>query len=229
MKRLAIGKGQRPGIRLNTNGIETRRNILHMAALLFSKNGYAGTSFREITRESNTDLGSLVYHFGVKENLFFEAVSTFFPTRERFEEIVEPLEACGAESSPEEVKAAVARMVSAYLKEIHCSRKASFLPRFYARMMLDATPETDRLLKDRMAPVREKVLAFAKRVNPKLDDGQAKAWRRCLFAQMEYTIFSDKDVLEEFGIRSFKPDAVDAIAGSIAENSCLLLRLSSKG
>ena len=98
------------------------------------------------------------------------------------------------------------------------------MPKFYARMMLDATPETDRLLKDRMEPVRRKILAFAQRVSPKLSEEHAKAWRRCLESQINYTMFSADQVLEEFKLRSFKPDAIDTIAHSIAEISYPLLQ-----
>ena len=224
MKKLQQGKGQRSGIRFNTNGIETRKNILHTAGELFTIYGYAGTSFRDITKESNIGLGSLVYHFGVKENLFLATVSTFFPTQERFDEISASMETCDAQSGKDEVIEAVFEMVSTYLKEIHCNRRASFMPKFYARMMLDATPETERLLKDRMEPARNKILAFAKRVSPKLTDEQAMAWRRCLESQINYTMFSAQQVLDEFKVKSFKPDAIDVIARSIAEISYPLLQ-----
>ena len=223
MKKLPIGKGQRLGIRFNTNGIETRKNILHTAGRLFSEYGYAGTSFRDITRESKIGLGSLVYHFGVKENLILATVSSFFPTRERFEEIVEPLERCEAGSGKEEIVNAVAAVVAAYLREIHCNRRASFMSKFYARMMLDATPETAGLLNDRMEPARKKILEFAKRMNPALSDEQAQTWRRCLLSQIDYTMFAEAEVLAEFKIRSFKPETIEVIAGSIAEISYPLL------
>lgn len=223
MKKLTIGKGQRPGIRLNANGIVTRKSIMQTAGQLFSEFGYAGTSFRDITRESEIGLGSLVYHFGVKENLFLATVSTFFPTRERFEEIVDPLENCGPESTKEAIVEAVSAMVAAFLKEIHCNRRASFLAKFYARLMLDSTPEAAQVVDDRLAPVREKTLAFATRVNPALTEEQAKAWRRCIFSQIEYTMFSSKEVLEDFKLRSFKPEAIDTIAKVIAETSYPLL------
>ncbi len=224
MKKLQQGKGQRPGIRLNANGIETRKNILLTAGELFTKYGYAGTSFRDITKESNIGLGSLVYHFGVKENLFLSTVSTFFPTQERFDEISASMETCDANSGRDEVINAIFETVATYLKEIHCNRRAAFMPKFYARMMLDATPETERLLKDRMEPVRKKILAFALRVSPKLSEEQAMAWRRCLESQINYTMFSADQVLEEFKLRSFKPDAIDTIARSIAVISYPLLQ-----
>ena len=224
MKKLSIGKGQRPGIRLNANGIVTRKSIMLTAGQLFSDFGYAGTSFRDITRQSEIGLGSLVYHFGVKENLFLATVSTFFPTRERFEEIADPLESCGPESSKEEIIAAVTAVATAFLKEMHCNRRASFLAKFYARLMLDSTPEAAQVVNDRLAPIREKTLAFATRVNPALTAEQAKAWRRCIFSQIEYTMFSEKAVLEDFQLRSFKPEAIDAIAKTIAETSYPLLQ-----
>jgi AcrR family transcriptional regulator len=224
MKKLQQGKGQRPGIRFNVNGIETRKNILHTAGELFSVYGYAGTSFRDITGKSGVGLGSLVYHFGVKENLFLATVSAYFPTQERFEEIVDPLDAVTAQSSKDEVINAVAAVTGTFLKDIHCSRKASFMAKFYARMMLDATPETDRLLKERMAPARQKLLDFAKRVNPALSEEQALAWRRCLVSQIDYTLFCTDAVLAEFKLHSFKPDAIDIIARNMAEISYPLLQ-----
>ncbi|MBQ6596784.1 MAG: hypothetical protein IJH79_04445 [Lentisphaeria bacterium] len=75
-----------------------------------------------------------------------------------------------------------------------------------------------------MEPVRKKILAFALRVSPKLSEEQAMAWRRCLESQINYTMFSADQVLDEFKLRSFKPDAIDKIARSIAEISYPLLQ-----
>ncbi len=223
MKNLTRGKGQRPGIRFNSNGVETRKNILHTTGMLFSVHGYAGTSFRDITRASKIGLGSLVYHFGVKENLFYATVSNFFPTEARMLEIVEPLTHCTAESTKEEINEAVFKTVSSYLKDMHCNRKASFMAKFVARLKLDATPETRRLLEERTVAARMEVISFAKRVNPALSDEQAMAWRRCLVSQVDYTLFNDKEVLAEFKLRSFTPAAIETIARSIAEISYPLL------
>lgn len=223
MKKLTKGKGQRPGIRFNSNGIETRKNILHTAAMLFSQYGYAGTSFRDITKASKIGLGFLVYHFGIKENLFVATVSYFFPTAERLLEIVEPLDTCDEKSSRADVVNAVYAVTSSYLKEIHCNRRAAFMAKFSARMMLDATPDTRRILDERMEPARAKFIEFAKRVNSELTDEQAGAWKRCLLSQIEYTLFSDKAVLTEFNLRSFTPLAIESIARSIADTSYPLL------
>lgn len=225
MKKLAKGKGQRPGIRFNINGIETRKNILRTAALLFSLRGYAGTSFRDITKASKIGLGSLVYHFGVKENLYAATVSQFYPTAERLMEIVSPLSTANAGSSRKELQQAIYAALVGYLKEIHCNKKASFLARFCARLLVDSSPEVQRLLDERLEPARAKINEFALRVNPRLTKEQAYAFRRCIIAQIQYTLVSEKAVLAEFKLKSYTPDAIESIAESIAETSYPLLLL----
>ncbi|MBO7147026.1 MAG: TetR/AcrR family transcriptional regulator [Lentisphaeria bacterium] len=223
MKKVAKGKGQRPGIRFNVNGIETRKNILHTAAMLFSSQGYAGTSFRDITKASKIGLGSLIYHFGVKENLFNATVSYFFPTAERFLELVSPLEACNADSSAEEIVTAIKEMVAGYLKEIHCNRKASFMNRLFVRLMIEGTTESAKIASERLEPARDRMTEFAKRVNPELTEVQALAWRRCLLGQIQFTMISSKKVLSEFDVRNFAPDTINTIAENIATTCYPLL------
>ncbi len=225
MKKLAKGKGQRPGIRFNINGIETRKNILRTAAQLFSQHGYSGTSFRDITRASKIGLGSLVYHFGVKENLYAATVSHFYPSAEKLMEIVSPLEQAGARSSRKEILAAVSETVFGYLREIHCNKKVSFLARFCARLLVDGSAEVQKILDERQDPARNKLNEFARKVNPKLTKEQAYAFRRCLLAQIQYTLVSEKAVLGEFKLKSYTPEAVLSIAGSIAETAYPLLQL----
>ncbi len=225
MKKLTKGKGQRPGIRFNINGIETRKNILRTAALLFSQRGYSGTSFRDITRASKIGLGSLVYHFGVKENLYAATVAHFYPSAEKLMEIVEPLGRVHARSSRKEILEAIGEALAGYLREIHCNKKASFLARFCARLLIDSSPEVQRLLEERQEPVRIKLNEFALRVNPKLTKEQAYAFRRCIVAQIQYTLVSEKAVLAEFKLKSYTPEAIGSIARSIAETSYPLLYL----
>ncbi|OQA85474.1 MAG: putative HTH-type transcriptional regulator YttP [Lentisphaerae bacterium ADurb.Bin242] len=225
MKKLTKGKGQRPGIRFNINGIETRKNILRTAALLFSQRGYSGTSFRDITRASKIGLGSLVYHFGVKENLYAATVAHFYPSTEKLMEIVEALGRVHARSSRKEILEAIGEALAGYLREIHCNKKASFLARFCARLLIDSSPEVQRLLEERQEPVRIKLNEFALRVNPKLTKEQAYAFRRCIVAQIQYTLVSEKAVLAEFKLKSYTPEAIGSIARSIAETSYPLLHL----
>lgn len=224
MKKLNIGKGQRPGLRFNANGIETRKNILKAAAKLFAERGYDGTSFRDITEASGIGLGSLVYHFGVKHNLYLETLNAFLMSKERALEIVAPLNACRKKDRKSVVNALVTAIAS-YLREIHCNRKFPFLPAFYTRLLIDADKEAGKIVDARLTQARDSLNQFAMRLNPKLTEEQAYAWRRLVIAQIQYTMVSKKAILQEFHIKAYSPEVLDKIARSIAEVSYPLLGL----
>ncbi|MEK5520562.1 TetR family transcriptional regulator [Heyndrickxia sporothermodurans] len=58
-----------------------RDQILQAAKKLFAKKGYEGTTVRQICNEANVSLALVSYHFGGKENVFFEM---FEPIRQLF-------------------------------------------------------------------------------------------------------------------------------------------------
>lgn len=48
---------------------QTRAALVHAALVLFGRQGFAGTSTREIASSANANIGSIAYHFGGKEGL----------------------------------------------------------------------------------------------------------------------------------------------------------------
>jgi AcrR family transcriptional regulator len=54
-----------------TGRMDTRLRILDAARKLFSLRGFAGTSVREIARESQVNLSAINYHFQSKESLYW--------------------------------------------------------------------------------------------------------------------------------------------------------------
>jgi AcrR family transcriptional regulator len=73
-----------------------RENILDVATLLFSENGYAGTTMREIANAVGILPGSLYAHIDGKETLLFEIVETgidrFLAATTAIKEIDEPVD-----------------------------------------------------------------------------------------------------------------------------------------
>ena len=51
---------------------DTKRQILRAAEILFAREGYAGTSLRQITELAGVNVAAVNYHFGSKENLLVE-------------------------------------------------------------------------------------------------------------------------------------------------------------
>jgi len=92
-----------------TRGEQTRLAILQAAHDLFIKQGYHGTSMRQIAREAHTALGGLYNHFPSKEAVFEAVFLAFHPYHQVFPLI---LAAQGADLE-QLVQDAIQRMVQA--------------------------------------------------------------------------------------------------------------------
>lgn len=54
---------------------DTRETILEAARPLFARQGFEGTSVRQITRTADVNLGAVTYHFGSKRALYDEVLA----------------------------------------------------------------------------------------------------------------------------------------------------------
>ncbi|MNN20859.1 putative HTH-type transcriptional regulator YttP [compost metagenome] len=66
---------------LNDTDVKTR--ILLSAKRLFAKQGYEGTSVRQICEEANANIALISYHFGGKEKVFEAIFEHFYPGNEQ--------------------------------------------------------------------------------------------------------------------------------------------------
>lgn len=55
----------------------TKERIMDEASALFAKNGFGGTSVRDICKAADVNVASISYHFGCKEKLFYAVVESF--------------------------------------------------------------------------------------------------------------------------------------------------------
>jgi AcrR family transcriptional regulator len=67
-----------------TRGEQTRLSILQSAHDLFIKQGYHGTSMRQIAKDANLALGGLYNHFSSKEAVFEAVFLAFHPYHQVF-------------------------------------------------------------------------------------------------------------------------------------------------
>lgn len=58
---------------------DIRTRILLAAKTLFSKQGFDGTTVRQVCEEAGANVALVSYHFGGKENLFLALFEEFFP------------------------------------------------------------------------------------------------------------------------------------------------------
>lgn len=62
--------------------LDNKMRILLSAKKLFAKQGYDGTSVRQICEEANANIALVSYHFGGKEKVFEAIFSNLFPGRD---------------------------------------------------------------------------------------------------------------------------------------------------
>lgn len=65
-----------------TRGANTRSAIVQAAYRLFERQGYHGTSMRQIAQQAGVALGGIYNHFSGKEKIFVTVLETFHPYHE---------------------------------------------------------------------------------------------------------------------------------------------------
>jgi AcrR family transcriptional regulator len=75
---------EQEGLYIMKTGEKTKKILLDTACEIFARNGYYKTTMRDITDAANTNVAAINYHFGDKENLYFEAFKHAFKIEEDF-------------------------------------------------------------------------------------------------------------------------------------------------
>ncbi|USB33700.1 TetR family transcriptional regulator [Paenibacillus sp. YPG26] len=79
---------------MNHNDCDIKMRILLSAKKLFAKQGYEGTSVRQICEDAGANVALISYHFGGKEKVFTALFEKFFPGKlmsDYSEQLSEPL------------------------------------------------------------------------------------------------------------------------------------------
>lgn len=92
-----------------SRGEITRQNIIQVAHDLFIKQGYHGTSMRQIANAANLALSGLYNHFPGKEDVFREVFLQFHP----YQEVIPALSEAQGDSIEEILRDAMNRMITA--------------------------------------------------------------------------------------------------------------------
>jgi len=92
-----------------SRGEITRQNIKKVAHDLFIKQGYHGTSMRQIANAANLALSGLYNHFPGKEDVFREVFLQFHP----YQEVIPALSEAQGDSIEEILRDAMNRMITA--------------------------------------------------------------------------------------------------------------------
>ncbi len=98
-----------------TKGNQTRQAIIAAAHTLFVRQGYHGTSMRQLAEEAGIALGGIYNHFSGKKDIFRAVFFEYHP----YQEVLPAVEAAQGESVEEILHDAADQMVKAIEKRPH--------------------------------------------------------------------------------------------------------------
>lgn len=134
----------------------TRAALIHSALQLFGKNGFDGTSTRQIAADAKANIGSIAYHFGGKEGLRIAAADY----------IVETIQAIAAQSlgdaqpdadTPEKARAKLFATLERMVTFIAASPEAGEIVQFVLRELSSPSPAFDRIYEGVFEPTHRRL------------------------------------------------------------------------
>jgi AcrR family transcriptional regulator len=128
--------------------------IIACAEEAFSKNGYHGTSIRELTKKARVNLAAINYHFGNKESLYCEVISRRLEplNRLRLSRLTSATELSGNNPIP---LALIIDIFARPLFELQASsaNEGIHILQLIGRSMAEPLPFVDKLLATELHPI----------------------------------------------------------------------------
>lgn len=152
----------------------TRMRIVRAAEVLFARDGYEGTSLRQITEEAGVNVAAVNYHFGSKENLLIEVLDRVVgPINEERMRLLDRAEADG---DPDATAVLTAFLLPDLQVIEELRARDPSLPRFVSRMYSEGSELMGRVMGRQFAETRRRFYAAFARALPALS-GEEIAWR----------------------------------------------------
>ena len=193
--------------------IDTRERLLGSAERLFARNGYAGTSLRQITADADANIAAVNYHFGSKDQLLTAVLDRVVGgiNRERFA-LLDAAEAA-ADPNPPTVEAVLTAFLLPDLHMLETLRERDpQLPRFVTRMYTEGSELMAEMIGRQFAEVRERFYPALRAALPELEPDEL-AWRLRLVVGIVLYLFAD---VEAPGVPPMVTDAAPTLERLLA-------------
>ncbi len=194
---------------------ETRTRLLDAAAELFARQGFHGTTVREIAERAGVNLAAGHYHFGSKRELYLEVF------RAHFAHVREELRRRGAAPDPaqlaglsdDDAAAVLRERIHAMLDEVMAPAPA-LAPLLMHREMADPTEALPVIVREFIRPMMDELEAIVARLAPDLDAGGVMRCAMSIVGQVLFYQFAKPAVLRVLG----EPRYSRRLAGEIADH-----------
>lgn len=199
------------------NGPDQTRKALVMAALrLFGRQGFEGTSTREIAAEAKANIGSIAYHFGGKEGLRLAAA----------DHIVETMQAVAARAnaltqpaSPHDAERQMVASLETMLTFLVAQPEAGDFVQFLLRELSNPTAALDRIYAGVFEPIHKRFCAvWETATGEPAESDAAKLTVFTMIGQIVYFRIGREAVLRRMGWETIGPDEAKKIVAIATRN-----------
>ncbi|TPI32374.1 DUF1956 domain-containing protein [Mesorhizobium sp. B3-1-9] len=128
-----------------TTAEQTRTALVHAALKLFGRQGFDGTSTREIAAEAKANIGSIAYHFGGKEGLRAAAADFIVDTIQGIAGQALGGDQAAAPPEPEAARAQLFAALERMVGFVVASPQAGEIVQFVLRELSHPTAALDRI------------------------------------------------------------------------------------
>ena len=166
----------------------TKERIIASAEVLFARQGFDGTSLRQITEDAGVNVAAVNYHFGSKEGLLVELLDRVVaPINRRRLALLDELESNGAP----DVRGLLVAFLQPDLEVLQeLKTRDESLPRFVSRMYSEGSDFMAGVIGRQFAETQRRFYEAFGRALPELDRREI-AWRlHCVVGIVVYLFAS---------------------------------------
>ncbi|PWK70784.1 CerR family C-terminal domain-containing protein [Aminobacter sp. AP02] len=199
----------------------TRMGLIIAALKLFGRQGFDGTSTREIAGAANANIGSIAYHFGSKEGLRLAAADYIIETIQTIagQALGNMAPARPHPVTPEEAEAQIEAAVERMVRFIVARPEAGEIVQFVLRELSQPTDALDRIYTGVFEPVHRRLcLLWATATGDEAESERARITVFMIIGQVIYFRIARAAVLRRMGWADIGPVEASKIIGIAKEN-----------
>lgn len=201
---------------------QTRTALLHAGLRLFGRQGYQGTSTRELASLARVNIASIAYHFGGKKGLHLACADFIAETIQAVARpaLADAEAANDPETAAQRLGQSIERMVSFFV----ASPEVGDFAQFVLRELAAPGPALDRLYEGAFRPTHERLCRIWEQATGDPADGDETKLRIfTMFGQVVYFKIAREAVTRRMGWADIGPGQAGLIASVITGNVTAIL------
>ncbi|MBF0507813.1 MAG: CerR family C-terminal domain-containing protein [Deltaproteobacteria bacterium] len=190
-------------------GTDTRERLIQAAGEVFAQRGFKGATVREISRQANANIAAVNYHFGDKEELYYEVLkNSLSSVLEKYP----PDLGVTPESTPEERLHAFIRSL---LFRVLDESRPTWHARLMAREIAEPTAALDQMIENILGPLYGYLTMVVKQLIS--DEANDELVHNCMFSIMGQCLFyhNARHVISKLYHKKFGPEVIERLSTHI--------------